>query len=344
MPLVPEAAALGNQQTVLVATTREPDAMGQFGIARSEDMHFLSLDVSVPLQREPGRLSNGHARPDPVRDFVATSRRELDGPKEFRQAVRQALARKPAALREAVIYVHGYNNSFADGVFRTAQMRQDLALPGVALHYSWPSAANPLNYTYDRDSVLFARDGLEEMLRNVVEAGAERVLLISHSMGGLLLMETLRQIDLVTPGWSERHDVGVVMISPDIDVGLFRAQAAALKHLPQPFAVFVSGRDRVLRLSARLNRSQARLGELRDSALIADLPVTLVDISEFSEGGGHFTLGTSPALIALLRNSDLVEQAFQRDRAGQAGLLPGTVLTVQNVTEVVLSPGLLMQE
>jgi len=344
MPLVPSAAAVGVQETVLVATTREPDVAGLFGRIRSEDMRFLSLDISVPPDRVAGRLSNGHAKPDPRRDFVLTSRQDFDGAEDFQRVLQQSLARQPAAEREAVIYVHGYNNSFADGAFRMAQIRHDLDLPGVALHYSWPSAANPLNYTYDRDSMLIARDGLEAMLRSTVAAGAERILLVSHSMGGLLVMETLRQIDLLTPGWAERHNAAVVMISPDIDIELFRAQASRLGSLPQPFVVFVSARDRVLRLSAQLNRSEARLGELRNPELIADLPVTLIDVSDFSEGGGHFTLGNSPALIALLRNSNLVEQAFQRDRAGQAGLIPGTVLTVQNVTEIVLSPTLLIQE
>ena len=31
----------------------------------------------------------------------------------------------------------------------------------MAVHYAWPSAAEPLGYVYDRDSAIFARDGLD---------------------------------------------------------------------------------------------------------------------------------------------------------------------------------------
>jgi hypothetical protein len=43
-------------------------------------------------------------------------------------------------------------------------------------------------------------------------------------------------------------------------------------------------------------------------------------------------------LIQILSQISSVDTAFDRDRAGRAGLLPGTVLTVQNVTNIILSP------
>ena len=69
-----------------------------------------------------------------------------------------------------------------------AQMAHDLQLPGAVVHYSWPSAAEPLGYAHDRDSALFARDGLEQLMQEITAAGARRIIIVSHSMGSALTM------------------------------------------------------------------------------------------------------------------------------------------------------------
>jgi len=254
----------------------------------------------------------------------------------FKRSLRQALQTRATEDREIVVFVHGFNNTLAEGVYRTAQLAHDFELPGVAVHYSWPSLANPLGYGYDRDSVLFARDGLERLLRTLHGSGARRILVVAHSVGGLLTMETLRQMAPTRP--APKIVQGVFLLSPDIDVEVFRAQAARIGALPQPFVIFVSQRDRALRLSARLTGQRERLGTLQDPSEVADLAVTLFDVTEFAKGLGanHFVAGNSPALIQLFNRLPEIEAAFQRDRAGRTGLLPGTILTVQNATQIIL--------
>jgi len=103
--------------------------------------------------------------------------------------------------REVVVFVHGFNNSFSDAAFRMAQLGHDLELPGAHVSYAWPSRANPLGYGYDQDSALFARDGLADLLETVRGAGQPDVIVVAHSMGSTLLMETFRQLEIVRPGW-----------------------------------------------------------------------------------------------------------------------------------------------
>jgi esterase/lipase superfamily enzyme len=218
-------------------------------------------------------------------------------------------------------------------------MSRDLDLPGVQVHYSWPSRGKPLAYVHDRDSALFARDGFERMLDEVVAAGAERILIVGHSMGAALTMETLRQAAIRGNRRLVSRISGVLLLSPDIDVDVFHGQARAIGKLPQPFFIFTSRRDRALALSARLTGlGQERLGNIKDVSRIADLEVTVVDVAAFSVGDGHFNVGTSPALIRLLGRIGDVDAAYGRDRTGRTGLLPGVVLTIQNVTQVVLTP------
>ncbi|TNF64244.1 MAG: alpha/beta hydrolase, partial [Rhodobacteraceae bacterium] len=133
---------------------------------------------------------------------------------------------------------------------------------------------------------------------------------------------------------------GVILMSPDIDLDVFRAQARAIGPLPQPFVIFVSRRDRALALSARLTGQRERLGNIGTPEAVAEFDVTLVDVSAFAGGGGlnHFAVGNSPELIRLLNRLPEVDNAFQSGRSVRPGLLPGTIMSVQNATEVILSP------
>lgn len=335
MVIVPPEAASGSISTVFVGSTRGMDGAGVFGAGRSDTIRFARYDVAIPPEREVGQIKYASPqRPDTSTDFVTTDQRLYAADADFRRDLNKALAENG---REAIIFVHGFNNTFTEGLYRIAQLRHDLEVPGVALHYSWPSAAEPLGYVYDRDSALFARGGLEELIRETVAAGASRVTLVAHSMGSFLSMEALRDI-ANKDGKVMQQLRGVVLISPDIDVEVFKAQARDIGLLPQPFLIFGSDRDRVLRLSALITGQNGRLGSLDDVETIEDLNVTYLDVGAFSQGSGHFVPGTSPALIRLLGRIGDVDQAFGNDAAGRAGLLPGVILTARNATRIILSP------
>ncbi len=128
------------------------------------------------------------------------------------------------------------------------------------------------------------------------------------------------------------------LISPDIDVEVFRSQAKEIGTLPQPFLIFGSDRDRVLRLSALITGQKGRLGSLDSVDQLSDLEVTYLDVGAFSQGSGHFVPGTSEALIKLLGSIGSVDQAFGNDAAGRTGLLPGVILTARSATRVILAP------
>ena len=131
-------------------------------------------------------------------------------------------------------------------------------------------------------------------------------------------------------------------MSPDIDVQVFRSQAARLSPLPEPFFIFTSQRDRALRLSALVSGEPARLGNIGTIEDVAEFNVTLIDVSEFRGGDplNHNTVVTSPAMIRLLSRAEAVNSAFEGQDNSPIGLLPGTVLSLQNATQVILTPNL----
>ena len=329
---------LGTVYTVFVATDRTFDPVNGFTAERGEDLLFGQIDIAVPPDRKTGTITyptRGTA--DPSTEFVMTGARPFGGDGDMKRALRDALAKLPPKDREILIYVHGFNNNFADSVLRQAQMRHDFGVSGVLLNFAWPSAANPLLYAYDRDSALYSRDGLEKTIRIARASGARNVVVAAHSMGSFLTMETLRQMAVAEPGSVARIVDEVFFVSPDIDVDLFRAQASRIGELPDPFIIMSSSRDAALRLSARLTGQQNRLGSVDDAAALAELDVTLLDVTALSRGGEHFAGASSPALIRILSQAAAVDVSFDADASVRAGLLPGTALTIQNATQVVLS-------
>ena len=330
-------------RTVFVATTRTVDTdTGIYGGGRLRgSANFARYDVSIPPDRELGEITWPHegGTPDPATDFLTTNVVPYDDAAAFRKELARSLAALPPSQREVTVFTHGFNNTFAEGLYRIAQMSNDLEFPGLTVHYSWPSVGKPLAYVRDRDSVLFARDGFEQLLNEVAAAGAQRIVIVGHSMGGALTMETLRQMAIRGDRKVRPKIAGVLLLSPDLDIDVFHSQAEAIGKLPQPFLIFTSRKDKALALAARLTGvRRERLGNLRDVTKVADLEVTVVDVAAYSTGDGHLNVGESPALIRLLSRIGDIDAAFGADRSGKAGLLPGLVLTVQDATQIILTP------
>ncbi len=306
--LVPSAVVAGAaQQDVFIATNRLPAAEGQprlfqqgFGERRDPALRFAKLDISIPPVHQPGQIEwPGSERPDPAKHFVVRQEHKYPGMDQFVQALADANGRD-----EVVLFVHGFNVNNAEAAYRLAQIAHDFesSLPVIA--YSWPSAGSPRGYVYDRDSVIFSRDGLEELLLTLT--ARKKVLVIAHSMGSQLVMETLRQMSISGKGAALDRLSGVALISPDIDDDVFLQQAERITPFPQPFMLLVSAKDRILDFSAFLTGKPTRLGSIRDLDALDGLPIDIVDLSNI-EGGdrtGHSTAFTAPAAIKLLRNLD----------------------------------------
>jgi esterase/lipase superfamily enzyme len=337
----PQASRVGTIEPIFVGTTRafNPET-GSFGPERSPDLTLAQYDISIPPQRKPGEITwpkPGRA-PDPYTEFLTADETIFASDAAFRQNLAAAMRSVPGQKRQALIFVHGFNNTFAEGLYRIAQLTHDLDLPMVTVHYSWPSAGQALGYLHDRDSALYARDGFEKLFNQVADAGAQEIFVVGHSMGAQLLVEALRQMDIRNSRRLRSHLAGVVLLSPDIDVDVFKSQASTFGDLPQPFLIFSSDRDRALRLSSFITGQPNRLGNLGDIDQLAEVDVRVIDIGAFSAGSGHFTVGDSPELIKLLSNIGSVQEAFDNDASGRVGLLPGLVLTAQKATAIAVSP------
>lgn len=277
----------GTQQiTVLAVTDRTgtdsvPPVFGSGrGTPRYEELTLLrrrSAQGAVPDTERPAA--------DPSKRFVTIGRRLMSGPRFDAEVSRMAQSAGDAPI---TVYVHGYNYSYQEAVFRLAQLNADLGVPSVPVLFSWPSDATPVGYLADQDSATYARDDLAQLLSTLArEHPRSDIAVIGHSMGAWLVMESLRQLRIngrAGTGTQPLDRLHVVLAAPDIDMDVFRRQADAVGPLNRPMTVLVSSDDHALAASSRLAGNRTRLGQARldDPRLLAITRRNKVQVMDIS--------------------------------------------------------------
>ncbi len=298
-----KAVPTGNPVDVWVANFRptEPPGKGQRSPPRPDAMLFEKITVSIPHSHQPGQIEWPKGTPDASTDFVTLAMQSYPTINSFASHISKA----DNNTNEILLFVHGYNMRHSEAVYQLAQVSHDFDIPSQTMLFSWPSAGIPPGYLYDRDSVLIARDQLEAVIRALTQKHGRKVILLGHSMGNLLIMETLRQIE-ISGNFDGRDKIGaLIMVSPDIDGELFYTQASRLKQMPQPAIIIAARQDKALRLSALLTGRSNRLGSQTDRSAVRDLPITIIDATDLGgRGRNHDIALTSPAAISVLKKLD----------------------------------------
>lgn len=273
--------------TIYVATTRAPRGVGStdFGSGWSLGVSHAAFAISVPPGHDAGGIEWPDGPVDPATSFAVLDSANLT-PDQFHRSV----ARDPRHGDGIGLFVHGYNHSFPEALYRLVQLSVDSGIGGVPVLFAWPSAGGPFGYLADRDAAAFSRDALAWTLTDLVgRSGGRPVTVAAHSMGALLTMESLRQLRL-----TGRDDVlnglSVILAAPDIDPDLFRAQIAVIGPMRQPMTILVSPDDRALQLAGRLAAHRHRVGALdvndpRVREAVREAGITIIDISQLPPAG-----------------------------------------------------------
>ncbi|WP_246739506.1 alpha/beta fold hydrolase [Martelella sp. HB161492] len=258
----PQAAASKRTVTVYVATSREQadPAIDGFTTERAGELSYAEFVISIPPAHTDGDIEWPHsAKPDPAKVFTVVSHTILS--KQAFDSRINAHARTESDGKVA-LFVHGFNVSFQEGLFRLAQVSTDSDISGVPVFFSWPSQARLLDYATDKDSATFSRDGLTDVVDQLTGLSAVRsVMLFGHSMGGWLSMEALRQMAL-EGNHKGLKKLNVILASPDIDEDVFATQLDVIGPLDPPLLVLVSGDDHALQASRFIQGNRQRTGQL----------------------------------------------------------------------------------
>jgi esterase/lipase superfamily enzyme len=255
---------------VLVATTRKrttEDAGEMFGRQLGGQLSYASLTVSIPPDdaRKIGEVQWPASLPgDPRQNFVTVSANDLDK-QSFEAAL--AAAAKRAGGGKVLVFVHGFNNRFDEAVYRFAQIVHDSRAPATPVLFSWPSRGilGLRAYQEDLEGAKSSRDAMVQLLETIeANPNVNEINVVCHSMGCLLTLEALWSMGS-HPGKSANRIKAnriknVLLVAPDVDFAVFRAQMQRM-HRPRPrFALFLSRDDQALKLSQSLSGGKTRVG------------------------------------------------------------------------------------
>jgi esterase/lipase superfamily enzyme len=216
---------------------------------------------------------------DPRRHFTIGSFEPMDSA----QFARHANTHMTKAVRNpghALVFVHGFNSTFEDALYRTAQLAYDLEFDGVPYLYSWPSKGEETGYLYDRDSADRARRFFIEFLETVArETKAQKIHLIAHSLGNRPLLEALKAGGDPSKLAKRLRLDQVVLAAPDIDRDVFVDIAAALNGVSKGTTLYASNNDKALKLSRTLARGAPRAGDVPPAGPVVVAGVDTIDIT-----------------------------------------------------------------
>jgi esterase/lipase superfamily enzyme len=250
---------------MVVATTRTKAASAavMFSGGRASEPSFADMIVSIPpdANRKIGQVQWPQQLPgNPAVDFVTLKADIVD-----KSTAISAFSRllHQARKKEALVFVHGFNQRYEDAVYRFAQILHDSRADAdvAPVLFTWPSKGSISSYLYDRDSNNYSRDALESLLRSLAkDPQVEKISILAHSMGNWVTLEALRQM-AIRDGRVAAKIKLVLLADADVDVGIASQQIATLGPNRPHIVLFVSEDDRAL-AAARDLWQAPRLGAI----------------------------------------------------------------------------------
>lgn len=236
---------------------------------------------------------------DPNRHFTIKSIETLPED-QFAARARERLAASKTYKDQALVFVHGFYNTFDDAIYRTAQITYDMQFDGAAFMYSWPSAGTLDAYRTDRGKAERAGPSLRAFLDLVArKSGAKRITVIAHSMGNLPLMEAL---DETVAGAQPSPDAvidDVVLAAPDIGRKEFATLAEHINHIRGGVTLYAASNDLALAASRTLN-GESRAGDTQPDGPLLLPHVDTIDATTSSLQMfrlNHFYVAESSAVL-----------------------------------------------
>ena len=295
---------------IFVASTRQfsSDPADYFSSDRSNTLKFAKLSISVPTGKQfEAAVQWPFGKADPRIHFAKTEDVKFSGKGAFINSINRALATKTGGDKAIFIFIHGYNNTFTESLYRLAQLKRDACINAVTIAFSWPSKAKFTQYIHDRESVAFSRDKLEALLKTVANANTDKIYILAHSLGSWLTMETLRQTRIRKDPKNKLFKKlrALALAAPDIDTDVFKTQLDSVGKINGKFFLMTSQEDKVLGFLSRLTGNIQRVGRIRDQGALSKkygIRFPLVEKSKGSDRSGHSTFATSTKFLKIFRN------------------------------------------
>ncbi len=309
----------------------DPTAMPDYGSERSQNISFGVARIGLLPEPTWAQLVEDSTTDDRPREYklrvesveLSGTMASLEGrlrvrneevvyPAEASAAFAQDLADFRATLEPfltdgpegnaALVFVHGFNNSFDDAVLRLGQTWHAAGRHGIPIVFTWPAGFDawlaPVAYNHDRESGEFSVLQLKTLLMALAaNEDIDRIHLVAHSRGTDVTTTALREIaaeieaaqgrtffsqrtqqalgedvDFVEPDLAaglRPSDVlkleTLVLVAPDLDLDIFtqRFLSERVMRIARRVVVYSSKEDGALGLARLFFASRDRLGDAR---------------------------------------------------------------------------------
>jgi esterase/lipase superfamily enzyme len=193
---------------------------------------------------------------------------------------------------ELLVFIHGYNVSFASAAQRSAQIVRDIKFRGQAVLYSWPSNAETIQYAADEAAMDASWRHFSAFLQLLLtQTSATNVHVIAHSMGNRALVRAIEAMDTSPPAKGSAALGEIVFAAPDVDRDEFVQIASRFSGRARSFTIYASRNDWALGISKLLHKFP-RAGDAGDHLIVRNgidtIDASMADISLFGLGHSYF--------------------------------------------------------
>ena len=244
-----------------------------------------------------------------------------------------------SASKEAFVFVHGYNNDFAEAARRTAQIKHDLNFDGPAVMFSWPSRGTAAGYSKDREKIAPTLPVLTDFLAMVAEeSGARNVHVIAHSMGNEFVTRALTRLS--TSRQAHLFDQ-LILAAPDVDRAEFATMIAPyLRPACRRCTIYAADHDLALAGSHRFHRAP-RLGQagrflvsFPSADYIDVVDASGIDFDLFNFGHADFSNELLADIRGVMAGLTPPRRRLQPHQVNAAWrFVPGEILTGSEIAE-----------
>jgi esterase/lipase superfamily enzyme/uncharacterized caspase-like protein len=313
--------------SVLFGTDRNRDGNG-FGTARPGILATGEALVSIPEEHRAGRvempaqslfgITLGQS-PNPRAHF-ATLSLKIVGTGDF-SALPIPVPRESGAggTSDALLYVHGFNTTFQDALYRSAQLSWDAQFTGQTFMYSWPSEGKAASYLYDRESISVALPSFRQFVDLAAsKTASKKIDVIGHSLGARLVMEAAAR-----PSDGRGLKFGqIVLFSPDMDPDEFDILCVQARKNVERITIYARRDDKTLG-AASLLTGRPRAGAVSASGpAVRDGCADVIDVTPAAPE--PFALGTELSADVLQDVARLLRREGTTPATRTAKIQPAT--------------------
>ena len=275
------------------ATNRVKDTRGVFNGAVSETLSLGRTVMEVPAEEvmnraerigesfgqleraKTGKLTAaGVLKPIRVQRFLGAAHAYAD-------AVQASQRRAAIFKNQALIFVHGYNNTFTGAMQRATQLSFDLDFDGILMPFTWPSQGTTRGYLVDNSNAMKSVDALVWFLDDVRTALPDvKLHVLAHSMGNQVMLRALCKLTERDGknGNTPANFGQVISAHADVSFEDFEQLTACFKDSVEGITLYVNEQDTAL--GVRCGGTRCRAGNFARGYATADV----IDTTAMAKG------------------------------------------------------------